>query len=88
VADLFSANGGAAPARFEARNIAWVLKQIADDVDEIILVDGNSTDATLITARSNRPDVGAKAVLNQSVARLNQSVARNVNQLARARCAG
>jgi glycosyltransferase involved in cell wall biosynthesis len=45
------------PVRNEARNIAWVLEQVADDVDEIILVDGNSTDATLITARSYRPDV-------------------------------
>jgi glycosyltransferase involved in cell wall biosynthesis len=45
------------PVKNEARNIAWVLEQIADDVDEVILVDGNSTDATLITARSARPDV-------------------------------
>ena len=40
------------PVRNEARNIAWVLEQITDDVHEIILVDGDSTDATLITARS------------------------------------
>jgi glycosyltransferase involved in cell wall biosynthesis len=45
------------PVRNEARNIAWVLEQIADDVSEVILVDGNSTDATLITARSCRPDI-------------------------------
>ncbi|MDX1892466.1 glycosyltransferase family 2 protein [Mycolicibacterium sp. 050158] len=45
------------PVRNEARNIAWVLEQVTDDVDEIILVDGNSTDATLITALSARPDV-------------------------------
>lgn len=45
------------PVRNEARNIAWVLEQIADDIDEIILVDGNSTDATVITARSYRPDI-------------------------------
>ena len=45
------------PVRNEARNIAWVLEQIADDVDEIVLVDGNSTDATVITARSYRPDI-------------------------------
>jgi glycosyltransferase involved in cell wall biosynthesis len=45
------------PVRNEARNIAWVLEQIADDVSEIILVDGNSTDATLITACSCRPDI-------------------------------
>lgn len=45
------------PVRNEARNIAWVLEQIANDVDEIILVDGNSTDATLITACRYRPDI-------------------------------
>src|SRR5690348_8491811 len=45
------------PVRNEARNIAWVLEQISDEVDEIILVDGNSTDVTLITARSYRPDI-------------------------------
>src|SRR3981189_323325 len=45
------------PVRNEAGHIAWVLEQVADDVNEIILVDGNSTDATLITARSYRPDI-------------------------------
>jgi glycosyltransferase involved in cell wall biosynthesis len=45
------------PVKNEARNIAWVLEQIADEVSEVILVDGNSTDATLITARSCRPDI-------------------------------
>ena len=45
------------PVRNEARNIASVLEQVADDVDEIILVDGNSTDVTVITARAYRPDV-------------------------------
>jgi len=45
------------PVKNEARNIAWVLEQIADDVREVILVDGDSTDATLITARSCRPDI-------------------------------
>ena len=45
------------PARNEARNIAWVLEQIPDTVTEIILVDGNSTDVTLTTARSCRPDI-------------------------------
>ena len=45
------------PVRNEARNVASVLEQIADDVDETILVDGNSTDVTVITARAYRPDV-------------------------------
>ncbi|UXA12778.1 glycosyltransferase family 2 protein [Mycobacterium sp. SMC-8] len=45
------------PVKNEARNIAWVLDQIDDDIDEVILVDGNSTDATLVTARRCRPDI-------------------------------
>ena len=45
------------PVRNEARNIGWVLEQITDEVTEIILVDGNSTDVTLVTARRCRPDV-------------------------------
>ena len=45
------------PVKNEARNIASVLEQIAGDISEVILVDGNSTDATLITARSCRPDI-------------------------------
>src|ERR1700760_837131 len=45
------------PVRNEARNVGWVLEQIANDVDEILIVDGDSTDVTLITARSYRPDV-------------------------------
>lgn len=44
------------PVRNEARNIASVLEQVADDVHEIILVDGSSTDVTVITARAYRPD--------------------------------
>ena len=45
------------PVRNEARNIGWVLEQVADVVTEIILVDGDSTDVTLVTARAYRPDV-------------------------------
>ncbi|OWY79989.1 MULTISPECIES: glycosyltransferase family 2 protein [Rhodococcus] len=45
------------PVRNEARNIAWVLSQVPDEVTEIIIVDGESTDATLVTARSVRPDI-------------------------------
>ena len=45
------------PARNEAANIAGVLEQIPSSVDEIVLVDGQSTDATLITARWCRPDL-------------------------------
>jgi Glycosyl transferase family 2 len=45
------------PVKNEAANIAWVLEQVPGCVDEIILVDGNSTDVTLVTARSCRPDI-------------------------------
>lgn len=45
------------PVRKEARNITSVLEQVPDDVDGIIIVDGNSTDVTLITAWASRPDV-------------------------------
>ncbi|WNG88846.1 glycosyltransferase family 2 protein [Mycobacterium sp. ITM-2016-00317] len=53
------------PVKNEARNIGWVLERIADDVDEVILVDGKSTDATLITAQRCRPDV--KVVAQEGV---------------------
>ena len=45
------------PARNEARNIATVLTGIPDCVDEVILVDGNSTDATVAMATLCRPDI-------------------------------
>jgi glycosyltransferase involved in cell wall biosynthesis len=45
------------PVRNEARNIAWVLEQITDEATEIILVDGDSTDVTIVTARRSRPDI-------------------------------
>jgi len=45
------------PARNEAANIAGVLEQIPPSVNEVVLVDGRSRDATLITARWCRPDL-------------------------------
>lgn len=45
------------PARNEARNLPFVLERLPDCVDEVILVDGSSSDATTITARSCRPDI-------------------------------
>ncbi len=45
------------PARNEARNIATVLTGIPDCVDEVILVDGNSSDATVAMATLCRPDI-------------------------------
>lgn len=45
------------PTKNEASNISWVLDQVPACVDEIVLVDGHSTDATLVTARSARSDI-------------------------------
>jgi glycosyltransferase involved in cell wall biosynthesis len=45
------------PAKNEAANIRWVLQQVPDCVDEIILVDGHSTDATIAMACSCWPDL-------------------------------
>jgi len=45
------------PAMNEERNIAWVLERIPSYVDEILLVDGHSTDDTVRIARQVRPDI-------------------------------
>ena len=45
------------PAMNEERNIGWVLARIPPYVDEILLVDGHSTDDTVAVARRVRPDV-------------------------------
>jgi glycosyltransferase involved in cell wall biosynthesis len=44
------------PAMNEARNLPWVLQRMPN-VYEVILVDGRSTDDTVIVARDLRPDV-------------------------------
>lgn len=49
------------PAMNEARNIGWVLERLPACVDEVILVDGQSTDGTVEVARRIRPDVRAIA---------------------------
>jgi glycosyltransferase involved in cell wall biosynthesis len=45
------------PARNEAANVGWVLSRMPDCADEVILVDGDSTDATLEMARASLPGV-------------------------------
>lgn len=45
------------PARNEARNIPWVFEQIPPCVDEVILVDGDSSDATVPVAMHCLPTV-------------------------------
>jgi glycosyltransferase involved in cell wall biosynthesis len=45
------------PTKNEERNIAWVLERLPREVDEVVLVDGQSTDRTLEVARIVRPDV-------------------------------
>ncbi len=45
------------PAMNEERNIAWVLERIPSYVDEVIVVDGHSRDATVAVARRTLPDV-------------------------------
>jgi glycosyltransferase involved in cell wall biosynthesis len=45
------------PARNEARNLAYVLNRIPDDVFEIILVDGQSVDDTVAVAQRVRPGI-------------------------------
>lgn len=45
------------PAMNEAKNLPHVLPRIPDWVDEIVLVDGNSTDNTVAIAQSLIPDI-------------------------------
>jgi glycosyltransferase involved in cell wall biosynthesis len=44
------------PTLNEAPNIGWVLERIPDEVGEVILVDGRSSDGTIDAALAVRPD--------------------------------
>jgi glycosyltransferase involved in cell wall biosynthesis len=45
------------PAMNEAKNLPYVLSQLPLAVDEVVLVDGHSTDDTVDVARALRPDL-------------------------------
>jgi glycosyltransferase involved in cell wall biosynthesis len=45
------------PARNEARNLAYVFGRLPEQIHQLILVDGHSTDDTINEARRLRPDV-------------------------------
>jgi len=45
------------PALNEAENLPYVLPHIPDWVDEVVLVDGHSSDGTVAVARQLRPDI-------------------------------
>jgi glycosyltransferase involved in cell wall biosynthesis len=45
------------PTLNEAENIPWVLERMPSIVDEVVLVDGHSSDRTVEVARAVRPDV-------------------------------
>ena len=45
------------PTLNEAKNLPWVLERIPPYVDEIVIIDGHSTDDTVAVAQALRPDV-------------------------------
>ena len=62
------------PTLNEAKNIRWVLERIPDCVDELIIVDGRSTDDTVAVAHALHDEVVVHVV--QLVAQRDQGVGR------------
>jgi glycosyltransferase involved in cell wall biosynthesis len=52
------------PTLNEEKNILWVLDRLPAGLHEVILVDGCSTDTTIVTAQQARPDI--RVVLQQA----------------------
>jgi glycosyltransferase involved in cell wall biosynthesis len=45
------------PAKNESENLSWLLPRLPTYIDEVVLVDGHSTDGTVEVARRLRPDI-------------------------------
>ena len=45
------------PALNEAKNLPWVLSRLPETVTEVLLVDGDSIDDTVVVARTHRADI-------------------------------
>ncbi len=45
------------PAKNESENLSWLLPRLPSYIDEVVLVDGHSTDGTVEVARRLRPDI-------------------------------
>jgi glycosyltransferase involved in cell wall biosynthesis len=45
------------PALNEAKNLPWVLSRLPETVTEVLLVDGDSVDDTVVVARTHRADI-------------------------------
>jgi hypothetical protein len=48
------------PAKNEARNIGWVVERLPSFIDELVIVDGRSTDRTSDPARAPRSALASR----------------------------